>query len=183
MANVNNGLPDGTISITNNSLFGTTYQWYNSEGKLLSSDRVPEIRFPNYGENSLTLVVTNAEGCSDTLTQLLDVQLFSGLYIPNAFMPTIGPEGTRVFRPVGVGLSEYSIAVYDKWGNRVFESTKLENGIPTETWDGTWNGKELAQGAYVWVAQATYLTGKFWVGQSYTPTGKKLKTGTVTIIR
>jgi gliding motility-associated-like protein len=44
--------------------------------------------------------------------------------------------------------------VFDRWGNKVFESQTQSKG-----WDGTNNGKPLTMGAYVWELTATLQDG------------------------
>ena len=46
------------------------------------------------------------------------------------------------------------ISVYDRWGERVFESINQ-----SETWDGTFKGKPLNSGAYVYTFSASLLNG------------------------
>jgi gliding motility-associated-like protein len=61
-------------------------------------------------------------------------------YIPNAFTPdSYGPNS--IFNGKGENISSYSLMIFNRWGNLVFESNNLYNG---------WNGKvnnsaEIAQ--------------------------------------
>ena len=45
-------------------------------------------------------------------------------------------------------FDQYSMKIYDRWGNQVFLSE-----IQTETWDGSYNGKSLSQGVYVYIME------------------------------
>lgn len=72
------------------------------------------------------------------------------LWIPNAFAPASdNPEITtfraRLNRP-GDALLNYRIAVFNRAGHQVFGSTDLN-----QPWDGTYKGRPLPQGAYVYV--------------------------------
>ncbi len=66
-------------------------------------------------------------------------------YVPNAIMPY---GVNRVFRPVAVfaGPDGYALQVYNRWGQLVFETTDLSQG-----WDGTFNGKLVESGVYVYL--------------------------------
>jgi gliding motility-associated-like protein len=44
--------------------------------------------------------------------------------------------------------------VFDRWGNKVFESQKLDYG-----WDGTYKGQAMNTGTYAWYVKATMLDG------------------------
>ena len=80
------------------------------------------------------------------------------LLIPglNAFVP----EGTnRVFRPVAVfgqSISNYSLQVYGRYGDLIFESNDWQIG-----WEGFHgnSGEELPQGVYTYVARWTKADG------------------------
>jgi hypothetical protein len=72
--------------------------------------------------------------------------------------------------------------VYDKWGNMLWQSTKLEEGSPVEYWDGTHEGELVPQGAYVWRIDAIFANGVIWDGMENRE-GEFHETGTVTVIR
>ena len=55
----------------------------------------------------------------------------------------------------GGGVSSIQFRVFDKWGNIVFESFDMEKG-----WDGTYNGKLLNTGVYVYRMDATLKNGE-----------------------
>lgn len=69
----------------------------------------------------------------------------SDLQIPNA----IAPEGkNRLFRPVvvfGRSVQQYQLAIYNRYGALLFESNAVNQG-----WDGTYQGKIVPMGAYVY---------------------------------
>lgn len=58
-------------------------------------------------------------------------------------------------------------AIYDRWGNKVFESQNINLG-----WDGTYKGYPLTVGTYMWYLKATYLDGTSFV-----------KSGSVALVR
>ncbi len=67
-------------------------------------------------------------------------------YIPNAFSPNY--DGVNdVFRPVFPDCKpkEYQFQVFDRYGNAIFKSGKLNEG-----WDGSKGQALLSQGIYVW---------------------------------
>jgi gliding motility-associated-like protein len=75
------------------------------------------------------------------------------MYIPNSFTPNA--DGINdVFLPVGYGLREISLAIYDRWGDNIFTSNDRDTG-----WDGSRNGKLCEQGVYVYQLEAKTATG------------------------
>jgi gliding motility-associated-like protein len=53
-----------------------------------------------------------------------------------------------MFRPVGRCIADYYMAVYNRWGAKVFESYDRN-----EAWDGTINGEPAEVGTYAYHAQ------------------------------
>ena len=127
------------------------------------------------------LVSFNDFGCPDTSYQIHNV-LFTNLFVPNAFVPSNSNPELQIFKPVGVNLKNYKIEVYSAWGNLVFESTKLTDGSPAEGWDGTYKGKELPTGSYIWHISAIFKNGAVWKGTD-NGDGNTATSGTVTLIR
>lgn len=85
---------------------------------------------------------------------------------PNAFVPGSGSNG--VFKIEKRGFVKLkSFTVYNRWGNKVFETTDINQG-----WDGSFNGKPQPAGVYVYVIEAIADTG-----------APVRKTGNVTLIR
>ncbi|HRS19554.1 MAG TPA: gliding motility-associated C-terminal domain-containing protein, partial [Bacteroidales bacterium] len=72
--------------------------------------------------------------------------------------------------------------VYDKWGNLVWYSDEVENGIFVGKWDGTYKGELLQSDTYIWKMEAKLLDGKQWEGLQLS-NGKFVKYGSVTLIR
>lgn len=78
------------------------------------------------------------------------------LYIPEAFTPN-GDGLNDVFKVVSLEYDRYHIVIYDRWGDKVFESYQAENG-----WDGRKNGTLLPIGAYVYQLTITSKGGLDW---------------------
>ncbi len=94
--------------------------------------------------------ITNPFGC----TEVYEVAMtyLCKPYIPNVFSPILGDQN-GVFRPVApCELIDYELLIFDRWGNRVFESINSD-----ESWDGTLNGRDLNIGVYVY--QLSYFNG------------------------
>jgi PKD repeat protein len=125
--------------------------------------------YTDYDTVTVLLITSNDQGCRDTAEKTL-ITGVTGLYIPTA-MNAAGPANEEYswFIPKGVGLMEYEIAVYDKWGNRMWFSTALENGRPAERWDGRVNGFPVTGGGYIWVVKARFKNGEEYRGPQQGP--------------
>jgi PKD repeat protein len=176
------GIANGTIAFTNSTSGGTVFDWAFGDG-LSSTDVHPEHQFPEPGDYNVVLIAENQYNCADTLSQLVTVDYFQGLYVPNAFIPSSQFIDLQTFLPRGKSLKEYHIQVYNTWGTLLWESTELDQfGSPSEGWDGTYNGEPCQQDTYVWKVQATFRNGSIWGGKKY-PTGEIKPTGTISLIR
>ncbi|MCD6065269.1 MAG: hypothetical protein K0S33_95 [Bacteroidetes bacterium] len=114
------------------------YLW--STGQTASYIDVP-------GPGVYVVVVTQGQCVSiDSVT--VKGSLGDGIvYVPNAFTPGPG-DLNDVFYVVGEAVTRFHLAVYNRWGERVFESHRQSDG-----WDGTHMGKPVEQGSYVWILQ------------------------------
>lgn len=86
------------------------------------------------------------------------------LHIPNAFSPESEPN--EKFRIEGFNLKDYRLSIYNRWGERIFESKNIDEG-----WDGTLDGERVPEGSYMYIVE--YETLK----------GKRSESGTLTLIR
>jgi gliding motility-associated-like protein len=85
------------------------------------------------GQYAIQLVSETNLGCKDSLTLTAIVQDNVALFIPNTFTPD-GEEHNTVFLPVfttGFTPKNYSLSIYNRWGETIFESTNHTIG-----WDG-----------------------------------------------
>ena len=116
----------------------------------------------------VSLVVANAQGCHDTVVNVLPI-LKGDLWVPTAFTPDRRGYGNNLFK-VGVhNVLEYEISIYSREGLLVFHSTN-----PQASWDGTYKYRDCKPGSYVYVVR--YTTQKY-------PGHTLEKTGSVLLIR
>ncbi len=118
----------------------------------------------------------------NSITKEIFVDIKSGVYFPTAFAPTNPAFGVRYFQPLGYGFKTCEVWIYDTWGNLLWYSDEVEDGIFVGKWDGTYNGELLKSDTYIWKMEATFADGKLWLGQGDNPNRLK-KFGSVTLIR
>jgi PKD repeat protein len=129
------------------------------------------------------LIISDANGCSDTIRQKISMDYFNGLFVPNAMAMDYGNGEQKVFMPKGKSLMKYHLTIYDRFGNKLFETSAInsEDGSPMEAWDGKTDGKKAEEGVYVWKINATFSDGSTW--DYKTKTGKTTNTGTFLVLR
>lgn len=110
---------------------------------------------------SYTVTLTDANGCSRSLSIAIDVTADKDIFVPSAFSPDVNgindllqPYGSGV----GVDRVEY-FQVWDRWGNLVWEQREFPLNDPNIGWDGTRNGAKLDPGIFVYVLSIRFLDG------------------------
>ena len=94
------------------------------------------------------------------------VDVHSWLYVPNAFSPN-GDGLNDYFATPGWYIKEYHLTIYNRWGEKLFESNSLYH-----SWDGTYEGNVVENEAYVYIIES--------LGIDNIKRGYK---GTVTVLR
>ncbi len=106
------------------------------------------------GNYLVTLTVTDAYGCSDSVSKTIIVNDFYTLYIPNAFTPN-GDRVNDVFAPSGtnVDAEHFEMTIFNRWGSVVFNTRKW-TGNSCEGWNGSINNsgtyEKAVTGVYVY---------------------------------
>jgi gliding motility-associated-like protein len=130
------------------------YVWEPSDD--LSCDRCPNPIFNGDRSRLYHVYGETDEGCRVSKSISLKVEGEYSMLFPNAFSPN--KNGLNdVFRPVGIGVDltlEYQLAIYNRWGELVFESRN-----PHEGWDGNYGGAQPVEGVYIYKAQVVFLNG------------------------
>jgi len=146
-------IPLGT-STTLSASGGTTYEWSPSSGLSCTNCAQP-IATPST-KTVYTVIVSNANGCSSIDSVTIDVEIVcDNLYIPNAFSPN-GDGENDTYKIKGNCMEKFSLSIYDRWGNQVFETTNINEG-----WDGNYKGEPMNTGAYCYRAIIYSQSGKY----------------------
>jgi gliding motility-associated-like protein len=88
------------------------------------------------------------------------IYLANNLFIPDAFSPN-GDGKNDVLFVRGNNIKELYFSVYDRWGEKIFETTDKNIG-----WDGSYKGKELSNAVFVY-----YCFGKYDDGTEFKQKG------------
>ncbi len=140
--------------------------FWNFGDNTTSTETNPFHTYPDTGTYWVTLIACNQYGCCDTAQGTVIVTPDNAFYIPSAFHPK-SDGNNRNFQGYGVGITEYEMTIFDRWGEQIFFSNNLYN-----PWDGTLNGVDCPQGVYVYYIK---VTNNFAVSKEYK--------GSVTLVR
>lgn len=182
--------PHYTFSFTDTALVSPnfTYLWYTGDrnGQQLPGKDIT-YTYGDTGTYHVKLLVHDYQtGCmaSDSVDVFI-ISVPGYLYVPNAFCPGCHKAELRQFLPLGKGLKDYHLIIFNVWGEKVFETRSLDaNGVPDQPWNGNWPGSEnVKQGALSWFIEAHYINGTEWKGMLNPLTNNLEKKGFITIIR
>lgn len=164
--------PDVAITLGQSTIFApvisvsniASYNWTPALNLSCANCETPEAS-PGITTPFLLVVEDNA-GCK--VADSLVVTVFNPeLLIPTAFSPN-GDGVNDAFRALNTNLSKYNLQVWNRWGEKVYETSN-----PREGWDGVFQGIAQPLGVYVW--QCSY---------AFSGVGKdKTAKGNVTLVR
>jgi gliding motility-associated-like protein len=99
------------------------------------------------------VTVTAADGCiaSDSVVVKLLCDE-AKVRIPDAFTPNGDGHNDR-FTILGAISVVNHMAIYDRWGVKVFEADHFAPAAPGAGWDGTMHGQQAPPGVYVYYAE------------------------------
>ncbi len=164
----------------------TNWVWNFGDGSLDSSSTDPVHTYsPAATQNGffsyhVCLTVQNQYGCWDTTCKTVEIIPEFEFYVPNAFTPN-GDFMNEFFFGKGKGIKEYTIWLFDRWGNNIWDchyegdntawdNTGQEGMSSACKWDGKvepggtdMNGKTrqlVQEDVYVWKVKLTDVFDK-----------------------
>ena len=117
-------------------------------------------------ERYRVIAVKNDTNQIESVSNIAELTRPTTIYLPNAFTPDQDDNNDR-FGAVGINVEKYELRIFNRWGELIFESNRIEN-----KWDGRHQGQPVPDGVYVYTLVAKELVS----GKNIT------KTGTVTLL-
>lgn len=150
-------VPSEVIAYHSTTLFSTeyddSYTWQWQPAQDLANPNSQSTSAFLIEETIYTVVVTDTFGCSLSDTVIVKVKPVTCempyVFVPNSFTPNGDGNNDILFVRSDI-IEEMLFVVYNRWGEKVFESARLTDG-----WDGKYRGKECPRGVYDY-----HLTGK-----------------------
>ncbi|MEQ8363651.1 MAG: gliding motility-associated C-terminal domain-containing protein [Cyclobacteriaceae bacterium] len=133
-------------------LKGTLYQSINAgiSTTFIDDAADPDHQFITYRIRARA----NQSGIAASVSNPLNFIKDSKIFFPTAFSPN-GDQLNDQFFVSGQFIVKMELSIFNRWGELMFTTSKQG-----ETWDGTFNGKPVAEDAYVWSAEVTDLAGR-----------------------
>ncbi|MDD4148622.1 MAG: gliding motility-associated C-terminal domain-containing protein, partial [Bacteroidales bacterium] len=112
---------------------------------------------PNLIEGNYTVTVVDYNGCT---IEVDDIIIENGnnncLNIPNAFTPNgDGINDEWIIENIH-SFASHSVNVFNRWGQEIYSGN-----LGSDPWDGTYNGKLLPTGSYVYIVEVDEISQRF----------------------
>ncbi len=107
------------------------------------------------------VTVTGINGCKATATVMVFVDETVALFAPNVFTPN--GDGVNDVFMLFAGQTVTRIKnfmIFDRWGDRIYQAGPFQPNDPNFGWDGTYQGKPMDPGVFVFWAEVELLGGR-----------------------
>ena len=107
------------------------------------------------------VIAFNSLGCESTAAFLVQVNPVKDVYIPNIISPDF--DGVNDVFTIYAGPSVRQIQVlqiFDRWGDFLFEAKDFPPNDLTYGWDGSFLGRQMENGVYVFYTIVEFLNGE-----------------------
>jgi gliding motility-associated-like protein len=156
---VENG--EGPVSFVNYSQMAFNYYWNFGDQYSIESDNTSDLESPTHiytraGKYKVSLLVETEEGCTDSTSNFVVVEVPYFFYSPNAFTPNNdGINDLFYVSGEGIDPDNFEMLIFNRFGNLIFRST-----TPFDYWDGrTSDGSLSPAGTYVYLISTLDMDG------------------------
>ncbi|MBI2729975.1 MAG: PKD domain-containing protein [Sphingobacteriales bacterium] len=142
-----------TTFINNSSPDAIRYEWDFGDGKT-STEKNPQHQYRATNIYNVCLKAFNSFGCYDSVCIPVEAKVIIGVVVPNAFTPNNDGKND-VLLVKAFGVSKMTFRIYNRQGQKVFESADLDSG-----WDGRYKGVLQPTDAYAYTLDIEFYDGK-----------------------
>lgn len=124
----------------------------------------PNPQFQLFDAQQFTVTAIDTAGCIATDKKIVVVKKERLVFIANTFSPNGDGLNDYFGIQVGDGVVKVSkFEIYDRWGNQLFVKSDYQPGPNPDSvtgWDGTYRGKKMNTGVFVYWAQIEFKDGE-----------------------
>ncbi len=158
--------PDVVLELGDNMLLeaisnvtdSLTYTWGSTPGDSsmtcidCATPMIAPVRTTTY-----TVTVKDTSGCTATDNVVVTIDKNRNVFIPNVFTPN-GDGRNDIFHVfAGTGVVQVkTFMIYDRWGAKLYEATNIQPNSPSVGWDGSFRGKDMTPGVYVFFIEIEF---------------------------
>ena len=130
------------LTETNAYMWQNNTAWYQLSSPPGASDNLPLTDW-NYKATGITDFSASANKF------IVKGDKLTNVFIPNIFSPNNDGHNDVLYAR-GDDIKELDFVIYDRWGEKVFETTDKTQG-----WDGTYKGKKLSTAVFSYYVKVT----------------------------
>ncbi len=131
----------------------TYYNWYPNDGSVACPTCSSTVAQPSITTEYI-VIGSNSSVCSLQDTILVRIKNVCGdFFVPTAFSPN-GDGLNDMINVHGFCIKSYKLQIYNRWGEQIFETQDK-----TMSWDGSYRGKGMDTGVYIYRAEGETLNG------------------------
>jgi len=134
--------------------------WQPEEAVSCQGCPAPEVRATS--TVNISLLALDSLGCRAEDDIRISIDRRRSVFAPNVFSPngdgrndyfTLFAEDSQV-------ASIRRLAIFDRWGNQVFERKNLTPGVASQGWDGRYKGEPMDSAVFVFFAEVEFVDGE-----------------------
>ena len=164
-----------TLEFMTNSDILVDYSWTSSspEAVLSCEDCANPIIDPVIVDFFVTLTARDSSGCKYTTAEYYISESDDGFVeVPTGFSPNGDNRNDKLYVFGSDNVEVMNFEIFDRWGELIHSDVDFFTNDFTHFWDGTFMGKEMDSGVYVWKIQIKRVNGEI-----------EFKEGNVTLLR
>lgn len=138
-------IEDPHVVFTSTSQNSVALDW-NFGNAWTSGNLTERVTYNDTGFYTVRLTAYNELGCDSTVQKTILIKDIFKLFVPTAFSPNDNLLND-VWLPVTRAVQTYELKVFNRWGEKIFETTN-----PMQGWDGSYmnQGNVLQEGIYMY---------------------------------
>jgi len=125
----------------------------------LSCTECPETVSNTDNTITYTAFAVDTVGCEASLQVIVRVEKERIVLVPTAFSPNGDGNNDRLLVHGQEGTVVTVFRIFDRWGELVFETSNFPINDTQAGWDGSYKGKDMNPGAFLWYVEVRYIDG------------------------
>ncbi len=147
-------------AISNNPM--VSYLWSPEDSlRCVGADPCVTVLVNPVNTTTYQVTVTDEIGCEAIDLVTIRVIKDRPVYIPNGFTPDgdgINDGFTLFGGPAAEEIA--NLKIFDRWGELIFEARNIPHSNEAVGWDGTFNGRTVNPGVFVYLAEVRFIDGE-----------------------
>ncbi len=147
------------LNYTSNAIGSVQLTWSSSNPNSLSCTTCPTPIIQSTESAWFYLDLIDEAFCSATDSIFIDIRPNRQVFIPSAFTPDFDGVNDYFYVQGKWDAMVKKMLVADRWGNILFKKNNAPINEEWNGWDGTYRGKGVESGVYIWYVEIEFLDG------------------------